>query len=221
MESAQKEKLVAAKNKLHQMHLESEEKKKIQAEKERIQAQERAKRAGSRAPQSSHQQSGTPVGPPLVGKLNNSNTDNDGIPIGQPDEDEGLGVAGHEGDDESSEAEGITSDFRSTLKKNKAHLLEDGSQAPSLKRSIRIKGREAAIGAILAQRKIGFTHFASSNGIPSTEEKDDSTKQGVSIMDKLNHAVEFGTIEEARAALEKVDAVLKRTLHFDLPRRLP
>ncbi|EGG06487.1 uncharacterized protein MELLADRAFT_63365 [Melampsora larici-populina 98AG31] len=50
MEASQKDKLVAAKNKLHQIHPEAEEKKRMQAEKERIQAENRAKRAGSRAP---------------------------------------------------------------------------------------------------------------------------------------------------------------------------
>ncbi|EGF99563.1 uncharacterized protein MELLADRAFT_57823 [Melampsora larici-populina 98AG31] len=50
MEASQKERLVGAKNKLHQIHLEAEEKKRLQAEKERIQAKNRAKRAGSRAP---------------------------------------------------------------------------------------------------------------------------------------------------------------------------
>ncbi|EGF98894.1 uncharacterized protein MELLADRAFT_68986 [Melampsora larici-populina 98AG31] len=130
MESTHKEKLVAAKNKLHQMHLEAEEKKRMQAEKERIQAEDRAKRAGSRAPHPFQFPGSTSTNqlPDGTSTGGTTNADNDGDPIEQPGTGEGSGIAnGEEGDNESSEVEDVSGDFKSALKKRKKRVLQDGS----------------------------------------------------------------------------------------------
>ncbi|EGF97540.1 uncharacterized protein MELLADRAFT_69922 [Melampsora larici-populina 98AG31] len=184
MDPSQKDKLISFKNKLHQMHLEAEEKKKMQAEKEHIQAEDRARRAESRAPPLSQ----LLPGGTLVDEVNNA--DNDGDPIDPTGTTGGSGIAnGEEGDDESSEGE-ENGNFKLALKK-KIQLRQDNSLVPSLGKNIRIK-------------------------VPSSRDKE--PQQGVSIMDELNHAVEFGTLEEAKAALEKVNACVQRATHWDPPR---
>ncbi|EGF98690.1 uncharacterized protein MELLADRAFT_69140 [Melampsora larici-populina 98AG31] len=187
MDQVQKDKLISSNNKLHQMHLEAEEKRRAQAEKERMQAEDRARRAESRAPASTQ--------PPREALVDVNDADNDGDPIDPTGTAGGSGEAnGEEGDDESSEAE-ENGTFKSALKK-KIQMRQDGSLVPSLEKSIRIK-------------------------VPSSVEVDKEPQQGASIMDELNHAVEFGTLEEAKAALEKVDAILKRSTLFNPPRNRP
>ncbi|EGF98790.1 uncharacterized protein MELLADRAFT_69077 [Melampsora larici-populina 98AG31] len=59
--------------------------------------------------------------------------------------------------------------------------------------------------------------FAFLSIVPSSEVNNGTPQQGVSIMDELNHTVEFGTAEEVSVALAKVEAVLKCTVHLDIP----
>ncbi|EGG13225.1 uncharacterized protein MELLADRAFT_100973 [Melampsora larici-populina 98AG31] len=239
MDSNQKEKLVASKNKLHQMHLEAEEKKRIQAEKERVQAEDRAKRAGSRAPQSSQLPNSTLT---EGGGTDPHTADNDGDPIEQEDP---RDAKGDEGDDESSEAEGDPIDFKSALKK-KILLKEDGSRVPSLEKNIRIKGlqlkallfdgnwwrrclwraptRQPWGDTIQPYLTDGFSSpfvWLLAFTVPSAEDSDTDLQTSVPRSNELNHAVEFGTVEEARATLAKIDEVLKRTTHFDNPNPPP
>ncbi|EGG05185.1 uncharacterized protein MELLADRAFT_64400 [Melampsora larici-populina 98AG31] len=212
MDSSQKDKLVVAKNKLHQIHLEAEEKKRLQAEKEQIQAENRAKRAGSRAPAPSTQPSGMPAST-IVGILEEpaGTEDADGEPIDPTGTEAGPNVGLEmDGDDESSEAENEKK-FKLALKK-KISTRQVEEQVPSLERSSRrIKDKSNLTD-------YGFCFFAwQFFSVPTAADKQSGPPQNLSMMDELNWAVEFGTAEEARAALVKVDAVLKRATHLDAP----
>ncbi|EGG02226.1 uncharacterized protein MELLADRAFT_110351 [Melampsora larici-populina 98AG31] len=226
------------------MHLEAEEKKRPQAEKERVQAENRAKRAGSRAPQSSQLPNSTLT---EGGGTDPNIAENDGKPIDQDEpgavngddgNDELSEAGGDEIDFKSALKKKISFKLDGawvpSLEKNirikvcgcprpgrfwplaafgacvGSRRVPTGLQLSALI-LVAVIGADAALSVLLPDSLGQWYNLT----FPSAG--DSEPQPGVSIMDELNHAVEFGTVEEARAAPAKIDKVLRRTVQFNPP----